>query len=321
MIIDTLKTKYLPNTANTQYYDKFIDFASSHFEEINSEEMKKLNIETLSLIMSNHHLRLRNEDSLLEFILTLYATNQDYSTLFEHVIFSNLKQNSINTFIEQFHIDSLDRNTWISIMTGLSDLSLNQTSNPTKSTLTTNRYLSTKLEFQVDSENKFNGILKYLNDKTGGNILQNGTINITSNNESSYTPYNMVDFQSDDYFRHENNEMSTILFDFKDKSIQMTHYSIHTGTYDTNRGHLKSWVIEGSVDGNQWDEIDNQTNNSSLNGSRYEAIFEVKHKRKEFYRYIRLRQTGLAWCPDSNNNRFEIMYIDFYGVLLETNLT
>ena len=230
----------------------------------------------------------------------------------------------INQFISVFNINDLDNETWKSICVRLS-----KTSEEDKNH-SENRYKESKnsknnkvdksdesksIQFELDSNNKFNGILKYLSDKTGGNIVDNGTISLTADSEDCPVK-NMIRFNSTEYYRHHNQSMAKILFDFKNRSVKINKYSIHTGTYNTNYGHLKSWVLEGSNDNEHWEEIDKRSNDSSLNGLRYSSSFEAQQKRNEFYRFIRLRQTGIAWCPQSSN-QFEIMYIEFFGFLKE----
>ena len=322
-IISKIERKFYTKDKIDGYF-KLIEFASEHFEELNREEMKKLYNEDIEEIIKHENLQLDNEDSLIEFILQLYSEDESKSKLFEYVLFSNVSEEMINQFISVFNINDLDNETWKSICVRLS-----KTSSEDKNH-SENRYKESKnsknnkinksdesksIQFELDSNNKFNGILKYLSDKTGGNIVDNGTISLTADSEDCPVK-NMIRFDSTDYYRHLNQSMEKILFDFKNRSVKISKYSIHTGTYNTNGGHLKSWVLEGSNDNEHWEEIDNRSNDSSLNGNRYSSSFEAQQKRNEFYRFIRLRQTGIAWCPQSDN-RFEIRYIEFFGFLTE----
>ena len=311
--ISKLLQKFPMEAPNEDIFRNLIDFASQNFEHINKSEMSKLNIE---MILKNKNLQLSNEDSLMEFIINLYEKNHEYSILFENVIFTNLTNGMIEKFISIFDIEFLGTNTWISICKRL-------LLTPTKNIESATRYNekeNSSIEFKFDENNKFNGIIKYLSKKTNGNILENGTVGITTNSQDEDCPLkNLVDLDSNHYYRSVENPLAIITFDFKDRFVQLTNYSIKTGTWNTNGGHLKDWIIEGSMDGNKYDEIDSRKNDSSLNGKQNSSSFEVQHKEAKFYHFIRLRQTGPTWWNNSKSyiNRFEITNIEFFGFLKE----
>lgn len=50
-------------------------------------------------------------------------------------------------------------------------------------------------------------------------------------------------------------------------AVQLSNYSIKTYYYAENGGHLKSWSIEVSNDENNWEKVDEHTDDKSLNGS------------------------------------------------------
>ena len=68
-------------------------------------------------------------------------------------------------------------------------------------------------------------------------------------------PKNLVDYQSSNYYHSLNNGNAFVCFDFKDKLIQISNYSIQSRNYDKNSIHLKNWVIEISENGQNWEEI------------------------------------------------------------------
>lgn len=328
--ISKLLRKYPQETTEIEIYGRLIEFASKNFEQINKTEMCKLDINDIELIIKNENLKLNNEDSLMEFIIGLCECNKENSILFENVLFSYLTKEMIEKFIAIFDIEFLDWNTWKSICRRLTLTPTgNEEVNPARYANEILENASSKYkesEFKYDGNKKFNGILYYLTKKSKGNILENGTVGITTNSEVREKPLrNLVDFDSSDstcYYRSEENPMAIITFDFKDRFVLLTNYAIQTGTWDSNQGHLKDWIIEGSLDGNKYDEIDCRVNDSSLRGNKYTSLFDVKHKETKFYHFIRLRQTGPAsWNSEDNSNgrvnRFEISNIEFYGFLKE----
>ena len=109
-----------------------------------------------------------------------------------------------------------------------------------------------------------------------------------------------------------NCEGGFICFDFKDKRIQLTCYSIKSSGNSSGSGHLRNWVIEVSKDGNEWKEVDRHTNDSTLNGRNIIGTFKVNEKQTDFYHFIRLRQIGYSWRGD-----YFIYFpqIEFFGKL------
>lgn len=166
-------------------------------------------------------------------------------------------------------------------------------------------------EFQNIDKDQLDGICNYLTKKTGGNIHQNGTINITSNNIINTMNYV-------DYITKFNGDSSSkggtyICFDFKLYKVQLKSYSILSFANDFGSSQPKNWVIEASNDNQNWIEIDRHQNDQTLNKSSIVGSFEIQNKDKRFYQYIRIRQTGESW----KGNSFGFNAIEFYGSLKE----
>jgi hypothetical protein len=60
-----------------------------------------------------------------------------------------------------------------------------------------------------------------------------------------------------------------LCYDFKDRRIIPSHYSIRTNYGPANWQHLQNWVVEVSDRGEKWSEIDGRENNSELNGEAF----------------------------------------------------
>lgn len=102
------------------------------------------------------------------------------------------------------------------------------------------------------SENKdeFNGILKYLLNKSNNQIEEEIKITASSVSDSSI-PQNVVLFEEKNKKFHTSNDPaknSWICFDFKESSVVLTDYIIKSYPNGANTNHPKSWVIEGSND-------------------------------------------------------------------------
>ena len=67
------------------------------------------------MILQHSSLKLQNEDSLLEFILSLYQKDRLYFPLFEYIIFSNVTKDLFERFLDEFIFDDLNLTIWHSI--------------------------------------------------------------------------------------------------------------------------------------------------------------------------------------------------------------
>ena len=308
------RSKTIENFMKEESIEKIISFISSHFYDLDEKKIQLLPVSIISEILDREDLRIESEDSLLNLIIEKYRKTK-YSELFEKIYFNNVSEKAIEKFIEAFHIDDLNQNIWKSICVRLL---------PSRNPPTPNisRYKLKYKKFKIEKGHEFEGIMRYLSKKTNGNIHDNGTIEITSNSlfNNNYQPRNVVDYENDNYYCSKNEENVFVLFDFKDKLIQLTNYSIRTHSDGKNHGNLKNWIIEASKDGEKWEEIDRRSNDSSLNEPNSTSTFNVKKGNNKFYRFIRLRQTGYSWDGYPSYNRYYqgFRFIEFFGKLQET---
>ena len=156
---------------------------------------------------------------------------------------------------------------------------------------------------------------------TGGNIADNGTIDISSSsiNKQFYPKYAVDLNDKSHYFQSEDQQGGWIKFDFKDRKIRPTHYSIRTRhDWGKSGSHLKNWSIEGSNTNksNDWKVLDSRTDISSLDDSNAISTFDISTKLEpdESYRYLRLRITGV-----NTDNKYFIFLsaLEFFGSLIE----
>lgn len=300
------------------FMQKLISFIASHFEEFDKENLKRLSIDFIEEIIQADSLKIADEDSLLQFLIEVYEENPSCSFLFENVIFSNVTEKVLKEFINVFSIENLNSQIWSSICRRLFKSKLKNKLNCKPS-----RYIEKVpnfKEFKPGEGNEFNGIMRYLTEKTGGNIHVNNTIEITSNSYCIH-PMNLVDYESDNIFHSKNEKDIFICFDFKDKLVQVSSYSIKSHPYGPNNGHLANWVIEVSKDGSNWEEIDRHYDDQTLNNSNVIATFDVSNEKNDFYQFVRLKQTGYSWngYPNSNSYLFYFYFIEFFGKLIEPN--
>lgn len=164
--------------------------------------------------------------------------------------------------------------------------------------------------FKYVENQEFKGIFNYLTKSSNGNIHEKGIINITSNYINSNHPKNLLDFNENNYYSGKFKQDCRACFDFKDKEIEISHYSIKLAV---SPGYLKNWVIKISSNGNEWTTIHSMSNYSGLEGNNLIKAFQTEPN--HFARYFRFRNTGDFW--ECENYYLRIGCIEFYGRLKE----
>ena len=161
-VIERIKQKQSSFPLNDMIEE--ISFASSHFKEINKEELKKLDESIIEMIIQNDNLKVKDEDSLLQFITELYLENSTRKYLFENVFFSNVSQNCINNFFNIFNLNDITPEIWQSIIKRTTNSKFDQKSRKL------NEWKEKSVFYKKGSN--LNGIIKYLTKKVGGNIVK-----------------------------------------------------------------------------------------------------------------------------------------------------
>jgi hypothetical protein len=162
----------------------------------------------------------------------------------------------------------------------------------------------------MKADKSLDGIISYLTTKYGGNVHEKGVVSITSksvvNDDAGQGPMNTADLTAHSHFFSAFQPGQWICWDFGDLRISPTHYTI--------KGvDLKTWVLEGSLDGANWTEIDRQTDNWDFYGiNARTGSFSVSRSLK--CRFIRLTQ--IAKNGSARDDLF-LYAVEFFGQLSE----
>lgn len=130
-------------------------------------------------------------------------------------------------------------------------------------------------------------------------------------------PKFIVNFNDNkNYYQSTFNDIDAwICYDFKELKVRPTHYSIRS-RYDANdvNGSPCNWCIEGSNNNKEWTILDTRKEDTSLKYANASNVFEIQRKlgKDEFYRYLRMRKTGV---DSAGNNYFTISALEYFGVL------
>ena len=134
-----------------------------------------------------------------------------------------------------------------------------------------------------------------------------------------YQPSSAIEYEnkSGGYYFHskEDDKDAWLCFDFKERKVMPTHYSLKSFASSKQYHNIQSWNIEGSNDGTKWEVLDSRQNEKSLDDKDASNTFEITNS-SDFYRYLRIHQTG----PNTYKNtdyRFIIRSIEYFGIIQE----
>jgi hypothetical protein len=160
------------------------------------------------------------------------------------------------------------------------------------------------------------GIIANLTRECSGNVHNHHVVEVTSRSFEKETlgdnPYsgaykndplcaakNVADLETDSFFGSAYLDSSHdilhtcnnwICYDFKERRIVPTHYTIRTYWSRPGYSHLKAWFVETSPDRSSWREVTREEGIKRLNGCRFTATFSVAGGRE--CRFIRLVTIG-----------------------------
>jgi hypothetical protein len=285
-----------------------IDFIASHFHMFDSsglESLKSVNVSTIESILSSQNLLLEDEDSLVEFISSL---GEEFSTLYNYVECRFLTLNGINKLIKLIskEFEGLNCCVWDSICRRLQCEICNWNLDDERFS----KHEFTSFPFVSDVKGgEWNGIISHLTKQCGGNVHEKGLVKITSSADGYNNPWQVVNYGRNDWWNSENSPNSWICFDFIEDSVLLQHYTLAS---HVPCDWFTEWEIEGSNDGNVWKSLDSR-NTRELCGASLVKTYECQRANSnEYFRFIRMRQTGKA---SDNSDCLILCNIEFFGIL------
>jgi hypothetical protein len=176
-------------------------------------------------------------------------------------------------------------------------------------------------QFPFSQSNPVSGIIAYLNSRCAGNIHDKGLVEVTASSiEGSSSgdprltryPKYVTTLTDTNRFGTCDRPGSWLKFDFKDMWSRPTHYTLVTDHRDEHwlPSFALSWVIQGSIDGMAWQEMDRKTGRKEMAGPDRTVSFEVANPMK--CRYVRMDIIGRT---HNGRDYLEMRYIDFFGEL------
>jgi hypothetical protein len=182
------------------------------------------------------------------------------------------------------------------------------------------------------------GIIAHLTRECGGNVHDRQIVSITCGsfeqeaqganpqsgaryNSPEYAAKNAADLETCSMFESAYRSSSQdiphtrnnwVCYDFREKKIVPTHYTIRTNRLGPGYSNLKSWLVETSADGENWREVAREENNKQLNGADFTGTFPATGGGE--CRFIRLVNVGRNHAC---NDCLEITAWEIFGSVFE----
>jgi hypothetical protein len=269
-----------------------LEFISSHFCDFlrRSDNLVTLSFSVIYEILSHRSLQLESEDELYDFI----SKRAESISLLEFVRLEYCSIETICDFVETLydHYNDLNSSVWRNIGSRL----IHQVSRGTSRQFPPS--MKTGLHFDVPD-----GIIGHFTRECGGNVHDCHVVEVTSSKPGTSNPayaakvvgdlrtttcFFSTSRKKEENIPHTRNNW--ICYEFKKAIIIPTHYTIRSFDGGPGNWHLKSWVVETSLDGRDWQEIDYKEKCEDLNGSCSTATFPVAGAGP--CRFVRLVQVG-----------------------------
>ncbi|EAY16157.1 hypothetical protein TVAG_465450 [Trichomonas vaginalis G3] len=274
--------EFYSDISSNEKITECINFISSHFYEINTDQLKSISkkhgIDIFQKIFSNQELVVKDEDSLANFIISLLQESTDFYTLVENIHFELCSEKTINDFK-----CLANENNFQNIVNSFAD-SLIRSRNPNSKDRSINAFETVSNYF--GSENVEMTASSYANEF-------HGVIN---------------KYRNDAWFETNNSPNSWVQWKIKqDYAIQPTEYNVRTAPdYRELRGRLQTWKVEGTtINGDT--KVIHEVNNSPL---KQGEIRKYEIKTNDEFISFKLTQTGKN---DSNGDWLLLDVFDFSG--------
>lgn len=282
-VIDRIKLHEQYPHIYSKQIKKEADFLASHFYMLNvtqEDSFCTMNKFVLDRIFNNTKLVLKSEDQLLNIINTIYKNDFNCSYMYNYIHFNSVSNEGIASFLQFIKFDDLTPNIWQSI----SSRNIPKADMSSEKSRSDKRYSGQIFEYSED--NRFSGILKYLKDNT--ELDEEISITASSVRTQNFDMTKLIDDKGTSFYSDpETNPW--VCFEFKKHILIPTNYTIYTNQHYND---IKSWVVEGSNDKQNWIIIDEHSDCNCLKNSFYHT-FSIK-KQIEI-KYFRIRMTGPDW--------------------------
>lgn len=274
-----------------------IDYIAEHLYECTFAILDEFSVSDLCSIFFSPRVRVEDESTFFSLVLDIVKDrDEDARVLLHSVHFENLSVADMMRYTEEMRLSDLTGAVFHSLCKRITERPM--------------RRISDEQEFKYHKGHAFEGLFWNLQKQWNKSLFASNILKIEASDGSD--PSRIITGEGADCWYSRNEENSWVMIDFLDHAFKMSQYSLRTFVGAPNSGHLKTWAIEGSNNGKDWTVIDKRKDNENLNGrNKYRTL--RCHGAKQFFRYIRLRQTGKNHC---GNDFLFLSSIEFFGCLV-----
>jgi hypothetical protein len=264
---------------------KEIEFCAEHFTDLR-KPLSAFDYSILYMVFSAPQLKLPDEDILLDFLVDLVQKDGSFSPFFELVHFEFISSDSIASFLtvarNESFFSQMNFSMWLSVCERL------------RLTVPVSR--SQVIDLPLKKGKPLEGIISHLTKKCGGNVHDKETVAVICqrpyNQEVGNAAKNVADLHANTEFFSSKDPNQWVGYDFKGMRVKLTGYAVRPYHAGGPGGHnLKSWVIEGSNDLQDWFELGRRVNSNDLNAGNEVKTFGIRSGVR--CRAVRLRQIDL----------------------------
>jgi hypothetical protein len=268
--------------------ESLLDSVASQFTKFSRSDLDNIPLPALYHILSLDSLVIEGEDWLYEYISSRFSTDAEFSEWIQFVQFKYLSDKCIENFTLRIP-EYIDRRLWKPLSRRLMIGCRGGTPFP----VTRVRPFRPRWRPGKKPTSRLSpggGIIAYLTRLHDQNVHDKGIVTVTSKSLDESNLPGVVNFFSSGEVCTKGEPDSWICWDFHNLVALPTHY------YAQSRS-LYSWVVESSLDGENWVEIDRRTEQDA-----WDTEFEASNSNE--CRFIRLTQiTGRQSRRESEVNK------------------
>jgi hypothetical protein len=278
------------------------NFIAGHLHNYTAKDLAGIHLSELEIILSSKQVKIETESHLFEVIQELVTDlGEEYEILYEYLMFDYLGEDDMKRFLQVMPIGHVSERLWEAVGRRL-------VLTVAPKTFETERFAKGTVPFTNDP---FDGIAAYLRKESGQNPVSIGAIDIDCLSGNPYAE-KLFDPNWKCYWSTKDAPGQWIMFRFPKYMVYLTDYTLKSPYSKSGWNHLKSWIVEGSNDGENWSEIDRHEENNDLNGKGKVMTWRVQNPMRA--RMIRLRQIGKN---HKGTDDIQLAGIEFFGQLLE----
>jgi hypothetical protein len=112
-----------------------------------------------------------------------------------------------------------------------------------------------QMSFNFSTKSPLNDIIAYLTERCGGNVHEHSIVTVINSKMIGGTLEAIADLKGNSDYCSWSGDGPWVGYDFKERRITSTYYTLRSRTHSHWAGKMQSWVIEGYQDGQNWEEL------------------------------------------------------------------